>query len=230
MNGAKSTSSRNYASTGVKFAGATRSHPTMRLSHIQHNCSSAPNMAPTASEKCSSEKSKYHEAISRNTQHRFDQELSKAFMYPMLPFPMSRDALSKHQPRPSLAATHPFNYGSRAKSMNMPTPPESVTVERRASSPSVQSQFSLVPQPGQGPIDSPYTDPMHQTSTVPNYWSRSRTVLKADTNIEDGNVISPTFMLGLFARTVDWLRVSLIVFSRSPDGLNGRSCELLWCS
>ena len=204
LNGTKSQNSRISASTGVKCAGATRSHPTMRFSHVQRNSSTSPNMASIATDKDSSEKSKYHEAISRNTQDRFDQELSKAFGYPILPSQMSRDAPIKYQPRLSLAATHPSNYGSQTKQNNVPTPPESVTVIRRTSSSSAQSQFSPMPQSGQAPIDPPYTDPMYQTSTVANYWSRSRTVLKADTNIEYSNVISPTFMIGQFARAAHY--------------------------
>lgn len=46
-----------------------------------------------------------------------------------------------------------------------------------------------------GPQHSP--DPMFQTSTDPHYWSTNCTVLKADTSIGVGNVISPTCMVGL---------------------------------
>jgi hypothetical protein len=40
-------------------------------------------------------------------------------------------------------------------------------------------------------------DPMLHTSTDPHYWAVNCTVLKADTNIEIGNVTSPTCMIGL---------------------------------
>ena len=38
---------------------------------------------------------------------------------------------------------------------------------------------------------------MLQTSTEPHYWSTNCTVLKADTSLDPGNVVSPTCMVGL---------------------------------
>ena len=38
---------------------------------------------------------------------------------------------------------------------------------------------------------------MWQTSSDPNFWNNNRTVLKSDSSIEPGNVLSPTWMIGL---------------------------------
>ena len=50
------------------------------------------------------------------------------------------------------------------------------------------------------PADEPwrlYTDPMLQTSSDPHYWSTNRTILKSDGHTDPGNVVSPTWMVGL---------------------------------
>jgi hypothetical protein len=38
---------------------------------------------------------------------------------------------------------------------------------------------------------------MWQTSMEPPYWSTNRTILRCDRNLEPGNVVSPTWMIGL---------------------------------
>ena len=114
----------------------------------------------------------------------------------------SRDA--KQSRPPALAATHPSKYGSQTSPSSMPPPPppqllpmqsikQTLLPPTKSFSGDHASQYSP-------PTDVPwrvYTDPMWQTSSDPHFWSVNRTVLKADSSTEVGNVVSPTWMVGL---------------------------------
>jgi hypothetical protein len=160
----------------------------MRLSHIQHNTSSIVNSQQDDIDIASAKKSKYHEAVSRSTKDRFDQELARAFLGSRddeAQEPVQRKAHS------SLAATHPSLYH---KSPVKPSP-TFIESDKLVSLSPDKNQWSTLPSSSL-PWRKDTADPMWQMSSDPHYWTRNRTILKVDANVEHGNVLSPTFMVG----------------------------------
>ena len=196
----KSKRSPLSAKNGRNSGTEPRSHPTMRLSHIQHNTSSSVISQQDETDMTSAKKAKYHEAVSQSTRNRFEQELSNAFAMPL--GQGSRDEVDEAQQpaqrkaRVSLAATHPSLYHH---SPQKPLPP-SMQSDRAVSLSPDQSSFSPLPSSSSPPVELPWrkaaADPKWQTSSDPHYWTVNRTVLKADTSVEHGNVVSPAFMIG----------------------------------
>lgn len=103
---------------------------------------------------------------------------------------------------PSLSATHPANYAkpmSTPMSKAMPPPPSPGFPTQKLSLVAKSPQLSLS-TPSSPPPEPPwrkYTDPMWQTSTDPHFWATNRTILRSDRHIKPGNVVSPTWMIGL---------------------------------
>ena len=98
----------------------------------------------------------------------------------------------------SLAATHPAKYRQVPPNTMLPSPPSSPSC-----SPDQALPLPTEMPPPQLPTPAPeapwgvYTDPMLQTSSDPHFWGTNCTILRADRNLEPGNVISPTAMIGL---------------------------------
>ena len=187
--------SGNTAGASVGTQSGSRSHPTLRFSHIQHTASPGHSIARAEILKASAGKHQYHEAISRNTEKSFNEQLARSFASPI----ESRE-VAQGRP-PSLAATHPALY--KPKSSNSESqPPASTSMQsgKRTSLSSSQSPLSTSSSfalPGTEVPWRSYADPMYQTSSDPQYWATNRTILKVDANTEHGNVISPTWMVGL---------------------------------
>lgn len=206
MNAGKSNSTVTSGRSGAKSAGHSRPYPTPRLSHLQPAAASAPNLASLGFDKLSAaDRARYHEAISQSTQSRFDEELAKAFQAPFtgqshhVTSPIHQLPAQPQSKKPDLAATHSTQYGSTSKPNHPSTSPDFMRSARRDSlSPMHGQSPPPAPKLNQPQVSPPYTDPMHQTSTTIPEWSRNRTVLKADVNIEYGNAISPTWMIGPF--------------------------------
>jgi hypothetical protein len=165
----------------------------MRLSHIQRDTSTGVNSRQNEIDKISAKKSKYHEAVSQSTKDRFDQELARAFLGSRddeAQQPVQRKAHS------SLAATHPSLYHNSPKKSS----PIYMQSDKLVSLPPDQSQLSTLPSSNLPPVALPWrkdtADHMWQISSDPHYWTTNRTVLKADANIDHGNVVSPTWMIG----------------------------------
>lgn len=198
----KSKISPLSAKNGTSGVMEPRSHPTIRLPHIQHNTSTGVNSQHNEIEMTSAKKSMYHEAVSRKTQVHFDELLAKAFLG-------SRDSEAQQpverKTRSSLAATHPSLYHNPPEK----SPPTSMQSDKLVSSSPDESQSSTLPSSGLPPAALPWrkdtADPMWQTSSEPHYWTRNRTILKVDASVEHGNVVSPTWMVGTFI-----LRTTLI--------------------
>lgn len=171
-----------------------RQHPTVRLSHIQPAADPPLRPKQHLDADFMVEKSKYHDAMTKTISAEFNQHITKT-----LAPPSSRDT---NKTLPSLAATHPANYSAQARKMMPPPPPP---LHRNREYVQTLPSHTLAPRPHgptleSSPAEAPwrqYTDPMWQTSSDPHYWSRNRTVLKSDCNIEIGNVTSPTWMIGL---------------------------------
>ena len=186
--------SANTAGDGVGTHSGSRSHPTLRLSHIQHALSAGHDKSRAEVVKASAGKYQYHEAISRETERSFNEQLTRSFSSPV----KSRE-VAQGMP-PSLAATHPALYQStpstaekqRSTSTSMPSGKRT-----SLSSQSPQSSSSNIASPAAGVPWRLYADPMYQTSSDPQYWGANRTILKVDASTENGNVISPTWMVGL---------------------------------
>jgi hypothetical protein len=166
----------------------------MRWSNIQHNTSSIVNSQEDDIDMTSAKKSKYHEAVSRSTKDRFDQELARAFLG-------SRD-VEAQQPvqkkaHPSLAATHPSLYQNSPQKSS----PTSIQSNKLVSLSPDRSPWTTLPSSSMPPPTLPWrqetADPMWQASSDPHYWTRNRTILKVDASVDHGNVVSPTWMVGM---------------------------------
>ena len=104
----------------------------------------------------------------------------------------SRDAKSGSiSGNPAKKGSHRTMLPSPPQSPRMSTRPSPVPIRNVAVRKSSSHPKTLT---GNRPA---YDDPMMQTSTDPHYWAVNCTVLKADTRMEPGNVISPTCMIGL---------------------------------
>jgi hypothetical protein len=145
--------------------------------------------------KASAGKYQYHEAISRKTEKSFNEQLARSFASPI----ESRE-VAQGRP-PSLAATHPALYKSKpSNTKNQPPASTSMQSGKWTSLSSSQSPLSTSSNFALPAAEVPwrfYADPMYQTSSDPQYWATNRTILKVDANTEHGNVISPTWMVGL---------------------------------
>ena len=170
-----------------------RRHPTFRLSHIDHPKQTQINMQESIAKGTLADESKYHDAMSRTTQMQWNEQMTKSFLPPS-----SRDFTQK---RLSLAATHPAEYGHQTSKMVAMPPSSSFPTGhgKQVLPPSTipaEAEFKTMLPPEEPPWRL-YTDPKWQTSSDPHFWSNNRTILKSDGSTENGNVVSPTWMVGL---------------------------------
>lgn len=190
----KATGSSKRANSSTVAGGEGRPHPKLRLSHIQ-----PPFNTPTrGSEQISAEKSKYHEVLSRTTQSRFDEQLASLFK-PIFTMPSGQEAPSESRDElvrrpPGLAATHPSNYKTQHEVINSANVPEPMQIVQQTT---LLANQSLQPPNTSSLPSAPYTDPMLQTSMDIPDWTRNRTILRTETSLENGNVVSPTWMIGM---------------------------------
>ena len=131
--------------------------------------------------------------------------------------------------RPSLAATHPANYGSKTshinKSLSLPLPPYFAKQRTQQPTPPYSALSTPLPVPEDSLPELPwltYTDPMRQASTEPACARPYLTVLQRDTNLDHGNVISPTFMIALpFGTATEMAHYYPLEERRVANGSNG---------
>lgn len=125
-----------------------------------------------------------------------EQHIHENYSPPIFEFQKSVPELAaiQNSVKPMQTSRH---LGSKMDS----TPPalsslEEFMKEIERSSPSRQQVSPTIPAPSQNPTTThrllPNTDPMHLTSDEPRSDGPGRTVLRRDTDIENGNVISPT--------------------------------------
>ena len=118
----------------------------------------------------------------------------------ILPSPQKRSSRDKSNPQPkttgfALAATHPSKYNQQVSQLMgpPPLPPTPRYTPEQTPPRQVVTPDRATPEPQW----RTYTDPMWQTSSDPHYWSTNCTILKSDRCLETGNVVSPTWMIGL---------------------------------
>lgn len=175
--------------------------PSLRLSQSHHAATDSIE-AQSARIGTIKKEAEYHEAMHRSIEANFNKQISKNFAPPKK---HPRDSA----PRVSLAATHPSNYGPQSSQKLMPPPPlplpsnlrtlktEQTPPKRLEVTSSISTNSQSTSEASEVAPWRVYTDPMWQTSMEPPDWTTNRTILRCDRRLDPGNVISPTWMIGL---------------------------------